>query len=106
MNWENILILFKLENLVYWIVSIIVIILTTIRQFNIQDKKKDIQGKSILTNLGRIEKQNSKILNKLDDHSSDIKLIKKDVSVLEHRVTRLETSHANLYKRIDKEEKQ
>lgn len=105
MEWDNILILFRLENMIYWIVSIVVIVLTTIRQFNKQDKKKDEQGKKILVNLSTIEKQNVLILDKLDTHSSDIKSIKKDLNAIDHRVTRLENSHANLYKKINQEEK-
>ena len=40
MNWDNIVILFKMENLVYWVVTMMVVILTTIKQFNKQDEKK------------------------------------------------------------------
>ena len=105
MNWDNILILFRLENMIYWIVSIVVIVLTTIRQFNKQDKKKDVQGQTILTNLDRIEKTNTLILDKLDTHSSDIKSIKKDINALDHRVTRLETSHVKIYNQINQEDK-
>jgi predicted lactoylglutathione lyase len=90
----------KQENLVYLIVTVVVIILTTIKQFNKQEQKKADKDAEILNNLGRIEKQNVKILNLLDLHSQDIYSLKKDVTVLENRVSRLEDSHVNLYKKI------
>ena len=78
----------------------IVVILTTIKQFNKQDKKSQINNEEILTNLLKIDKQSVKMLNLLEMHSQDIKTLKKDVNVLEHRVSRLEDSQVNIYKRI------
>lgn len=40
------------------------------------------------------------MLNLLEIHSQDIKSIKKDINVLEHRVSRLEDSHVNLYEKL------
>ena len=40
------------------------------------------------------------MLNLLEMHSQDIKTLKKDVNVLEHRVSRLEDSQVNIYKRL------
>lgn len=100
MEWENIFVLFKFENIIYWVVSMVVVILTTIKQFNKQDKKAKNSNTEILNNLQTIEKQNGKMLNLLDVHSQDIKSIKKDINILEHRVNRLEDSHVNIYKKM------
>jgi hypothetical protein len=40
------------------------------------------------------------MLNLLEMHAQDIKSLKKDVNVLEHRVSRLEDSQVNIYKRL------
>jgi hypothetical protein len=53
-----------------------------------------------MVNLQKIEKQNVKMINLLELHSQDIKSLKKDVNVLEHRVTRLEDSQVNIYKHL------
>ena len=100
MEWENIFVLFKFENIIYWVVSMVVVILTTIKQFNKQDKKTKNSNTEILNNLQTIEKQNGKMLNLLDVHSQDIKSIKKDINILEHRVNRLEDSHVNIYNKM------
>ena len=100
MDWKNIFDIFKFENVIYWIVSMVVVILTTIKQFNKQDKKNKNGNTEILNNLQTIEKQNVKMLNLLDVHSQDIKSIKKDINILEHRVNRLEDSHVNIYRKI------
>ena len=100
MSWDNVLDIFKMQNLIYWVVTMIVVILTTIKQFNKQDKKSQINNEEILTNLLKIDKQSVKMLNLLEMHSQDIKTLKKDVNVLEHRVSRLEDSQVNIYKRI------
>ena len=98
MDWDNLLHLFRMENLIYWIVTMVVVILTTIKQFNRQDKNNKSNNDEIMVNLQRIEKQNVKMINLLELHSQDIKTLKKDVNVLEHRVSRLEDSHVNIYK--------
>jgi uncharacterized membrane protein affecting hemolysin expression len=100
MNWENIFAIFKFENIIYWVVSVVVVVLTTIKQFNKQDKKNKNGNIEILNNLQTIEKQNGKMLSLLDAHSEDIKSIKKDINILEHRVSRLEDSHVNIYKKL------
>jgi len=100
MNWDNLLHLFRMENLIYWIVTMVVVILTTIKQFNRQDKNNKSNNDEIMVNLQRIEKQNVKMINLLELHSQDIKTLKKDVNVLEHRVSRLEDSHVNIYKHL------
>lgn len=100
MNWDNLLHLFRMENLIYWIVTMVVVILTTIKQFNKQDKNNKSNNDEIMVNLQRIEKQNVKMINLLELHSQDIKTLKKDVNVLEHRVSRLEDSHVNIYKHL------
>ena len=100
MNWDNLLSLFKMENLIYWIVTMVVVIMTTIKQFNRQEKRNKNNNDEILVNLQTIEKQNIKMLNLLEMHSQDIKTLKKDVNVLEHRVTRLEDSQVNIYKQL------
>jgi len=40
------------------------------------------------------------MLNLLEMHGQDIKSLKKDVNVLEHRVSRLEDSQVNIYNHI------
>lgn len=100
MNWDNIISLFRMENLVYWIVTMVVVIMTTIKQFNRQERKNKSNNDDILSNLQTIEKQNVKMINLLEMHSQDIKTLKKDVNVLEHRVSRLEDSQVNIYKRL------
>ena len=100
MNWDNLLSLFRMENLIYWIVTMVVVIMTTIKQFNRQEKRNKNNNDEILVNLQTIEKQNIKMLNLLEMHSQDIKTLKKDVNVLEHRVTRLEDSQVNIYKQL------
>ncbi len=91
---------FKLENIIYIIVTVIVVIMTTIRQFSIQDKKNQDNNDQILDNLFKIENQNGKILYLLELHSHDIKMIKKDISMLENRISRIERSHADLYEKL------
>ena len=100
MNWENILHLIRYDNIIYWIVTMVVVILTTIKQFNKQEIKSKSDNKAILNNLQTIEQQNVKVLNLLELHSQDIKAMKKDINILEHRVSRLEDSHVNIYKKI------
>jgi sulfatase maturation enzyme AslB (radical SAM superfamily) len=78
----------------------VVVILTTIKQFNRQDKKSKSSNDEILNNLQKIDRQNVKMLNLLEMHSQDIRSLKKDVNVLEHRVSRLEDSQVNIYKRL------
>jgi len=100
MDWDNLITFFRMENLIYWIVTMVVVILTTIKQFNRQDKKSKTSNDEILNNLQKIDRQNVKMLNLLEIHSQDIRSLKKDVNVLEHRVSRLEDSHVNIYKRL------
>lgn len=100
MEWNNILNLFRLDNVIYWIVSMVVVVLTTIKQFNKQERKNKDDNNMIIDNLQRIEKQNVRVLNHLEIHSQDIKSIRKDINILEHRVSRLEDSHVNIYKKI------
>jgi len=100
MDWTNIIDLFKMENLIYWVVTMVVVILTTIRQFNRQEKNNQTKNDEIMVNLQRIEKQNVKMINLLELHSQDIKSLKKDVNILENRVSRLEDSHVNIYKHL------
>ncbi len=89
-----------MENLIYWIVTAVVVVLTTIKQFNRQENKARVNNQEIIRNLENIEKQNIKMINLLELHSQDIKSLKKDVNVLEHRVARLEESQVNIYKRL------
>jgi len=89
-----------MENLIYWIVTMVVVILTTIKQFNRQDRKSKSSNDEILTNLQKIDRQNVKMLNLLEMHAQDIRSLKKDVNILEHRVSRLEDSQVNIYKRL------
>jgi hypothetical protein len=100
MDWDNLITFFRMENLIYWIVTMVVVILTTIKQFNRQDKKSKTSNDEILNNLQKIDRQNVKMLNLLELHSQDIRSLKKDVNVLEHRVSRLEDSQVNIYKRL------
>ena len=78
----------------------VVVVLTTIKQFNRQERRSKSGNEEIINNLQKIDKQNVKMLNLLELHSQDIKTIKKDINVLEHRVSRLEDSHVNLYKKM------
>ncbi|AUD63446.1 MAG: hypothetical protein KKH92_07330 [Firmicutes bacterium] len=89
-----------MQNLIYWVVTMVVVILTTIKQFSQQEKKNKTKNDEIIVNLQRIEKQNVKMLNLLEMHGQDIKSLKKDVNVLEHRVSRLEDSQVNIYNHI------
>ena len=100
MNWNNVLHVLRLENIIYWVVTMVVVVMTTIKQFNKQEKKNKNDIQAIINNLQTIEKQNVKVLNLLELHSQDIKAMKKDINVLEHRVSRLEDSHVNIYKRL------
>ncbi|RJX25833.1 MAG: hypothetical protein C4537_03725 [Acholeplasma sp.] len=100
MDWDNLLNLFRMENLIYWIVTMVVVILTTIKQFNRQERNNKSKNDEIMMNLQKIEKQNVKMINLLELHSQDIKSLKKDVNVLEHRVSRLEDSQVNIYKHL------
>ena len=100
MAWDNLITFFRMENLIYWIVTMVVVILTTIKQFNRQDRKSKSSSDEILTNLQKIDRQNVKMLNLLELHSQDIRSLKKDVNILEHRVSRLEDSQVNIYKRL------
>jgi len=103
-EWNSLLDIFKMQNLIYWIVTMVVVVLTTIKQFNKQDKKNQDGNDEIIDNLQNIGKQNVKMLNLLEMHSQDIKIMKKDINVLEHRVSRLEDSHVTLYKKIGEKE--
>jgi hypothetical protein len=89
-----------MENLIYWIVTMVVVILTTIKQFSKQEKNNRSKNDEIIVRLQGIEKQNVKMLNLLEMHGQDIKSLKKDVNILEHRVSRLEDSQVNIYNRI------
>ena len=100
MDWDNLLHLFRMENLIYWIVTMVVVILTTIKQFSNQEKNNKTKNDEIIVKLLGIEKQNVKMLNLLEMHGQDIKSLKKDVNILEHRVSRLEDSQVNIYNRI------
>ncbi len=100
MDWDKITEIFRMQDLIFWIVTMIVVILTTIKQFNRQEKNNKSNNDEIMVNLQRIEKQNVKMINLLELHSQDIKTLKKDVNVLEHRVSRLEDSHVNIYKHL------
>jgi hypothetical protein len=100
MDWTNIIDLFRMENLIYWIVTMVVVILTTIKQFSKQEQNSNNKNDEIIVNLQKIEKQNGKMLNLLEMHGQDIKSLKKDMNVLEHRVSRLEDSQVNIYKQI------
>ena len=100
MEWNSLLDIFKMQNLIYWIVTMVVVVLTTIKQFNKQDRKKQDGNDEILTNLQKIDRQNVKMLNLLELHSQDIRSLKKDVNIIEHRVSRLEDSQVNIYKRL------
>ena len=100
MDWDNLITFFRMENLIYWIVTMVVVILTTIKQFSRQEKNNKSSNDEIMVNLQKIEKQNVKMINLLELHAQDIKSLKKDVNVLEHRVSRLEDSHVNIYKRL------
>ena len=100
MDWDNLIHLFRMENLIYWIVTVIVVVLSTIKQFSKQEKYNKTNNDEIMINLQTIEKQNVKMINLLELHSQDIKSLKKDVNVLEHRVSRLEDSQVNIYKHL------
>lgn len=100
MDWDSITEVFRMQNLIYWVVTMVVVILTTIKQFSQQEKKNKTKNDEIIVNLQRIEKQNVKMLNLLEMHGQDIKTLKKDVNVLEHRVSRLEDSQVNIYNHI------
>lgn len=39
------------------------------------------------------------MINLLDIHSQDIKSMKKYINILDHRVSRLEDSHVNIYRK-------
>jgi uncharacterized spore protein YtfJ len=99
-DWDSITEVFRMQNLIYWVVTMVVVILTTIKQFSQQEKKNKSKNDEIIVNLQRIEKQNVKMLNLLEMHGQDIKSLKKDVNVLEHRVSRLEDSQVNIYNHI------
>jgi hypothetical protein len=99
-DWDSITEVFRMQNLIYWVVTMVVVILTTIKQFSQQEKKNKSKNDEIIINLQRIEKQNVKMLNLLEMHGQDIKSLKKDVNVLEHRVSRLEDSQVNIYNHI------
>jgi uncharacterized spore protein YtfJ len=99
-DWDSITEVFRMQNLIYWVVTMVVLILTTIKQFSQQEKKNKTKNDEIIVNLQRIEKQNVKMLNLLEMHGQDIKSLKKDVNVLEHRVSRLEDSQVNIYNHI------
>ena len=92
--------LLRYEGIVYWIVSIMIIVLTTIKQFNKHEKKNKLTNKEIIDNLHHIEKQNIKILGMLEIHSQVIETIKKDIGSLENRVSKLENSYAKLFKKV------
>ena len=77
MSWDNLLDIFKMQNLIYWIVTMIVVVLTTIKQFNKQEKKNQDGNDEIIDNLQNIGKQNVKMLNLLEMHSQDIKIMKR-----------------------------
>ncbi len=92
--------LIRYEGIVYWIVSIMIIVLTTIKQFNKHERKNKLTNKEIIDNLHHIEKQNIKILGMLEIHSQVIETIKKDIGSLENRVSKLENSYAKLFKKV------
>jgi hypothetical protein len=75
--------LLRYEGIVYWIVSIVIIVLTTIKQFNKHEKKNSLTNKEIIDNLHHIEKQNIQMLGMLETHSQVIKTIRKDIGSLE-----------------------
>lgn len=100
MDWDNIMNLFRLDNIIYWVVTMVVVILTTIKQFNKQERNNKNGNDEIMNNLQTIEKQNAKMLGLLEMHTQDIKAMKKDIYLLEHRVSRLEDSQVNIYKKI------
>jgi len=76
LDWDNLITFFRMENLIYWIVTMVVVILTTIKQFNRQDKKSKTSNDEILNNLQKIDRQNVKMLNLLEMHSQDIRSLK------------------------------
>ena len=92
--------LLRYEGIVYWIVSIVIIVLTTIKQFNKHEKKNSLTNKEIIDNLHHIEKQNIQMLGMLETHSQVIKTIRKDIGSLENRVSKLENSYAKLLKKV------
>jgi len=92
--------LLRYEGIVYWIVSIVIIVLTTIKQFNRHEKKNSLTNKEIIDNLHHIEKQNIQMLGMLETHSQGIKTIRKDIGSLENRVSKLENSYAKLLKKV------
>lgn len=100
MDWDKILEVFRMQDFIFWVVTMVVVILTTIKQFNRQEKNNKFKNDEIMENLQKIDKQNVKMINLLELHSKDIKSLKKDVNVLEHRVTRLEDSQVNIYKHL------
>jgi sulfatase maturation enzyme AslB (radical SAM superfamily) len=100
MDWDKILEVFRMQDFIFWVVTMVVVILTTIKQFNRQEKNNKSKNDEIMENLQKIDKQNVKMINLLELHSKDIKSLKKDVNVLEHRVTRLEDSQVNIYKHL------
>ena len=67
------------------------------RSILIDSENEIIAGNGVFE---QAEKQNIKMLNLLEMHSQDIKSLKKDVNVLEHRVSRLEDSQVNIYNRL------
>ncbi len=92
----------KLENIIYMIVMVVVVILSTIKQFKAQQIKNDINNKIILNNLNKIDEQNIKVLSLLEMHSKDIKEIKKDLNALERRVSKLEENYTFYEKEVNK----
>jgi hypothetical protein len=97
MNIETLL---KFEGIVYWVVSIVIIVLTTIKQFNKHEKKNKLTNKEIIDNLHHIDKQNIKILGMLEIHSQVIETIKKDIGTLDNRVSKLENSYGKLFEKV------
>lgn len=77
MYWDNIMNLFRLDNIIYWVVTMVVVILTTIKQFNKQERNNKNGNDEIMNNLQTIEKQNAKMLGLLEMHTQDIKAMKK-----------------------------
>lgn len=92
--------LLRYEGIVYWVVSIVIIVFTTIKQLNKHERKNSLSNKEIIDNLHQIEKQNIKILGMLEIHSQVIETIKKDIGSLESRVTKLENTYSKLCKKI------
>lgn len=89
MNWVN---LVKLENILYLLMTILVMALTIIRQSRKQAKLHDGSNKKILKNFEKIENQNEEIIKLIEFQSSDLTRIKQEVKYLKTRVGLLENA--------------